>query len=506
MEIDVKNLTGSIQLRAGHSLVLGHMPKSITPELMANKLNNHPTAIVEKFGLFDYASPNYATYYPEVSADDLDPKDEEFIEPLFRMLSETIVSKGAPIDFSKKGVLKASMQKLLGQTVNIDHEMAIGNAIGAVSEVFWQESYKDSSGVTVPAGINARLKIDGKSNPRIVRGIMMKPPSIHSNSVTVRFKWEPSHEFEDNGEFYRRIGTYDKDGQLIRLVVTEVLSYHETSLVSHGADVFAQKIDEDSGKIINPGYAGDNYSFSADKPYSGTCLFDYKDPATMLSLDGSIPEEHNYNNDSNPKKENHMKDLLEQLSEQLGLTEGELTQENAAEKVKEALEAKSTEVTNLTNEKTQLETDKAELEGELETQKGEVTRLEGELETANTNKDAVENFTTQTKEDAVRFYKLVKGDNAEDSMIELINNSDLKGAQALLEQFEGEAEGKFEAKCNSCGSNDVSRFSAKTPDIDDGEGDEDNKSFEQKKTKEEARKSFKEKRRKKSRLFNDKKQ
>ena len=34
---------------------------------------------------------------------------------------------------------------LLGQTVNCDHETNIGNAIGAVSQVIWQDEYKDGS-------------------------------------------------------------------------------------------------------------------------------------------------------------------------------------------------------------------------------------------------------------------------------------------------------------------------------------------------------------------------
>lgn len=97
---------------------------------------------------------DYNTYYPNLDKSELTPKDEEFIEPMFRLLSETIVSKNwNPTDFGQNGVLKASMKLLLGQTVNCDHETNIGNAIGAVSQVMWQESYKDGS-FTIPAGIN----------------------------------------------------------------------------------------------------------------------------------------------------------------------------------------------------------------------------------------------------------------------------------------------------------------------------------------------------------------
>lgn len=41
---------------------------------------------------------------------------------------------------------------------------------------------------------------------------------------------------------------------MICRVCTEIIRYMETSLVSHGADPFAQKIGEDGG-IINPTYA-----------------------------------------------------------------------------------------------------------------------------------------------------------------------------------------------------------------------------------------------------------
>lgn len=109
-----------------------------------------------------------------------------------------------PTDFSKNGVLKASMKLMLGQTVNCDHETSIGNAIGSVSQVMWQEGYTDGK-FKIPAGINGVLKIDGKSNPRIARGILMEPPSIHSNSVTVQFRWDKSHPELDNNEFWENL-------------------------------------------------------------------------------------------------------------------------------------------------------------------------------------------------------------------------------------------------------------------------------------------------------------
>ena len=232
-------------------------------------------------------------------------EDEEFIEPMFRLLSETIVSKNwNPTDFGQNGVLKASMKMLLGQTVNCDHETNIGNAIGAVSQVMWQESYKDGS-FTIPAGINGILKIDGKANPRIARGILMEPPSIHSNSVTVQFKWDKSHPQMEDNEFYQKLGTYDSKGVMVRRIVTEIVRYLETSLVSHGADSFAQKIGSD-GKIINPTFAKrtwasyEEYRDDKSKQYFFT---DYKSDLTSYQEKNDTQGSFN-DNDANDNHSN----------------------------------------------------------------------------------------------------------------------------------------------------------------------------------------------------------
>ena len=181
-----------LTLGSGHSIMLGNKPKQLSDEELfskffeASKVND----TIDSYGLFG-SDLNYNTYYPGVTKEDFEPKDSEFIEPVYRLLSEAIVSKYWPTDFSQNNVLKKSMNMLVGQTVNCDHETSVGNAIGTVKSVYWQPAYKDeTTGLMIPAGINGVLKIDAKSNPRIARGVMMDPPSIHSNSVTVRFKWK----------------------------------------------------------------------------------------------------------------------------------------------------------------------------------------------------------------------------------------------------------------------------------------------------------------------------
>src|SRR5690606_30627173 len=177
-----------------------------------------------------------------------------------------------PIDFGKNiEVLQKSMSLLVGQTVNADHETMIGNALGAVRDVQWQESYV-SAGKKVPAGFNAELRIDGKSNPRIARAINSDPPSIHSTSVTVEFEWEQSHPKLPAHEFWSKLGTLDEKGQLIRRIVTGIRRYHEISLVSHGADPYAQLIKKD-GKIHNPKFAHITYNSDEEAKRGGAYFF-----------------------------------------------------------------------------------------------------------------------------------------------------------------------------------------------------------------------------------------
>lgn len=456
--LDFKKYTGEVRLSSAHAVVMPHRPYKVKLEDIQKQLKESSNSDIISFGLFETSSPNYTTYYPDVTAEDFKPKDEDFINPVFRLLSETIVAKYRPIDFSKPGVLKASMKMLLGQSVNIDHETAVGNAIGSVSEVYWQESYKTSSGIVVPAGINGTLKIDAKSNPRIARGIMMEPPSIHSNSVTIRFKWEPSHKFENENEFYQKVGSYDKKGELIRCIVTDIKSYSETSLVGHGADTFAQKVN-DKGEIVNPRYATQNKSFNAEQAYINTLInIDYKTNNDMIGLsltadpERSIPE--NLNNNHNNTSE--MDELIENLTSEFGFESDELTADNLVEKLKAKIKPETEGADeDLTQEVEDLNT-------QLKDKEKDIKVLKAELKTLKDNSQNAETILTNTRKEAVRLYKLCKGDNAEESVVNLLNSAEVETVSSFLRQYQQEADEKFGLTCNDCQSTNVSRLSAKT--------------------------------------------
>lgn len=175
---------------------------------------------------------------------DVLPRSEDYISVKFRALSKTIVP-GHWIDWSKDDVLKNSLPKLLGQTVYPNHDFTdINNWLGSVASVSWDEEGAQSDGVP---GINAEYKIDALMNPRIARGLLMSPPAIHSTSMTVLFKFEYSHPeiaAENRWRFFDLLGE-EVEGEIVRLIVTEILEYWEASLVFQGADRLAKKQEEE---------------------------------------------------------------------------------------------------------------------------------------------------------------------------------------------------------------------------------------------------------------------
>lgn len=470
----------SMVIGQGHTIMAGYIPEAVGAQTFSEnyyKWKNPTPDTIAQFGFWG-GDIDYNTYYPNLDKSELTPKDEEFIEPMFRLLSETIVSKNwNPTDFSQNGVLKASMKMLLGQTVNCDHETNIGNAIGAVSQVMWQESYKDGS-FTIPAGINGILKIDGKANPRIARGILMEPPSIHSNSVTVQFKWDKSHPSMEESEFYQKLGTYDSKGEMVRRIVTEVVRYMETSLVSHGADSFAQKIGSD-GKIINPTFAKrtwssyEEYRDDKSKQYFFT---DYKSDFSSFQEKDDTQGSFNDNQEGDEKsktnnKENMNKELQEFLESLFGkdmltLGEGqEMSQEAAVSLIQNLVSSRNelqTSVDNLTTEKNSLTE--------------QVTNLNAQVANLTEMATVGKNHIASLRENAVGTYKKLMGENADETIVTMLNaeTTGITTLISLTKDYQARLEEKFPLTCAKCGSKDVNRASSVSEDDTQGKtGTED---------------------------------
>lgn len=464
-------MVDTMVLGSGHSMMVGNLTNKIALPSFSEKFYQASRVEVNKFGLFG-SNTDYNTYYPDVTPEDVKPKDNEFIEPVFRMLSNCIIAKNyMPTEFPKD-VLKASMGLLVGQTVNCDHETEIGNAIGSVKEVSWQNAYTDETmGIEIPAGINAVLKIDAKANPRIARGIMMDPPSIHSNSVTVQFEWKPSHSFEREGEFYDKLGTIAKDGTMVRRIVTKIISYRETSLVSHGADPFAQIIK--NGKINNPQYAGATYYSFSDMPpmdektlRSKIAYLDFKDiRSNDIMYNTSKP---NYEGNQNPKIQNDMNELqkfLDQLFSDgvLSLAEGSTpSMEVALSQVKDLVVAKN----SLTQEKAKADQKISELQGE-------VTSLKEQISANQAMVNIGTSHLSEVRSSAVASYKKLYGDDKVDQNILALLEADSTNIETLLSlkaTYDAQLDEKFPMRCAKCGSHDVSRASSSIQGNDPEDG------------------------------------
>lgn len=445
----------------GHSIIYGNVPSEIglpegyVPEVKGDRdlrllvMNNPDSGKHAKvnMGLFESSSPNLNTFYPGLKADDLKIREEDFVNPLFRLLSEVIVNpQRSPLDFSKNGVLKASLSKLVGQTVYVNHDTIIGNQIGAVASTVWQEAYTTDTGLKVPAGINGILKIDAKSHPTIARAVMMDPPSIHSNSVSVSFLWEPSHKFESENEFFDKMGTFAKDGTLIRRIATEIKSYHETSLVAHGADGFAQRIKE-NGQIVNPLYGSTQHKlskedFSQKKP--SVYYFNFQDPSEHTTL------KLTHNNPENPLE---MKKLLITLATAYNLSlKGDETDEQLSALVEGGIQAaKTAHDTALTAETKKT----ADLQTKLDEALAKVPSAE-DLSMATLGKE----FVTELRTEVESLYTKLKGDKVDATILGVIKSADKAALVSLQKDYAGQLEAEFKATCTKCGSHDITRMSA----------------------------------------------
>lgn len=459
-----KEYEGTIRLGSGHSLIVGHGPM-INLWSLENEAKQRRDDVA-KFGLFEVAAPNFNTYYPDVTAEDLAPKAEDFVRPLFRALSEVVVRKNYdPIDFSKDGVLKASMNMLLAQTVYTNHEAMVGNEIGAVSKVFWAEA-TEKDGLKIPAGINAEFLIDGKAHPKVARGVMMDPPSIHSNSVTVNFKWAQSHPKMAFEDFRSKVGTFDAKGELIRRIATEINAYYETSLVSHGADPFAQKIGKD-GKIVNPGLATRRDSFSEAIPGSTVYhFFSYKDSLSEIT----IPVPLNNNDDpegvTTQNKIKMNKETILLMASIAGYTVAEGLENLSQEEFDEQFDQAAFEAHLAANRET-LTAPPAEPTEELTQLRQEKEALIAEIEPLRQFKADNETLATQLADarkaqvaELSRLYAIAHGKEVPANLLETFNQTPLTALATFKESYNELAEEKYQLTCQDCKGHNIQRATA----------------------------------------------
>lgn len=190
--------------------------------------------------------------------EELIPQPEDYVNIPARGLSARYLGEsGYFLDFSKPFVLKNSIPKLLTEDnggarkkylkVQRNHSFDIEDTMGAIVEAKWDVSKEFSA-----PGINVTSRIDWKLYPDEVRKMFSDPPLLDGASFALNFLWEQSHPDMRWWQFMESLGL-EVDGEIVRLVVNEILEYYHFGLVWEGADEEAGQINASKEKKVDAG-------------------------------------------------------------------------------------------------------------------------------------------------------------------------------------------------------------------------------------------------------------
>ncbi|ULG94365.1 hypothetical protein FH584_17920 [Leptospira interrogans] len=342
-------------------------------------------------------------------------ENEEYAEFQFRMLSAVLI-EGYWSDFRKPGVLESAVP-LFATKLYTDHQRNVRNSIGITRDPVFTNRNE------IP-GIDSIFRIYKAFGLDVIARLKIKPALIDANSVGITFAYEKSHPQLEN--YYERLGEA-VDGQIVRLIVTKILSVFETSLVAVPADNTARK-------------------FAAG--------FDF--PQNNLT---------NLNNQEDKMKiKRTILSLLGVDSQKFGLSpgEGEFV-ELPSEKMESVLEEAGITITKLQ--------DGARQSAVLQNNLNQFAKLFGN-ETFPANVDFAskvaelqslleepKKLLNAERERAVTAYRVFTK-NQPDSVIEaLIQGANLEQAKAFSKQYGASLENSHPLKCEDCGSKKVSRAS-----------------------------------------------
>lgn len=430
-------------------------------------------------------------YYPDLNVQkDLRPKEEDFVNAPFRMLSATIVAAGTwrSTDFTNIAVLKDSVGKLKDKPVFKEHDTSLDNWVGLVRAPKFSPAFTMEDGTKIPAGIDAIISIDGKTNPKIARGVLSG--GIFSNSVTVEFDWEPSHTFVgDNAEyeFERNVGNVI-DGKMVCRKVTNIINYYESSLVWLGADPYAKQIT-DTGDLIHV----DESSAYEDEVVQTSYKNESKYSMSLGVSKNLISLSKNSFKNNNPKNTNIMtlEQVLAALRKSLKLADDAVVTEEQIATLSVPTEVDTTElasaVTELTGEKIEgkhdvkvlvsklsgfkgikvekltaleatetqvvtLTSEKAVLSGEIGTLKADKATLTAKIDELTPKAIVADKFIADKKVECTRLYTLSMDNNPVQAVLSIIEKASNEELDGLLKQYTKEDAAKFSGKCQDCGS------------------------------------------------------
>ncbi len=367
----------------------------------------------------------------------LEGRDEadEFLWATYRALTAGLVNPNtAPVDFSKKGVLRKALKFLIERPFLKDHRRSIESQVGKVFDTIWDEGEGDQ----LP-GINALVRINLKAPQSASIAPLIEARDANAVSVTVWYEWVKSHPDLDDWEFFSMWGE-KIDDELVRVVVTKIHDLTELSAVWDGADPEAKRIEAAKAETKDANFI----SCAVGLP-----------PNT----ESAVPEQQFTEPDGGRSSANHkdsqMDTIKKALAKVLGVAVETITESFSKDviagtfkledtsTVKALLAAKDDKIDEYVKRIEEL--DAAAKEGAEK-----VTALTAEAELG-------KKFLEGVRADAVKFYKLVHGDKENDPIATIIETAPLETAEAFREQYSKESEEKFPRKCGKCGSKEISR-------------------------------------------------
>ncbi|MEQ8822637.1 MAG: hypothetical protein RLY93_20565 [Sumerlaeia bacterium] len=267
------------------------------------------------------------------------------------------------IDFSHNdgAALREYAEKVKGTGVYFNHSHDVRHWLGVVAESWWDD---EGGGIPGINGIYRLSRAKAEEEGRLIEGIDMG--AVNRTSLGIVFEFVPSHDFEDERDFWMHLGE-EINGETVRMLVTKVLETPETSIVQAGSDRGARRVP------------GDAFEGSGDEGHKTLSRPPLGPPRIPAGTSKQEPQAASFGApEINPEGTKTMnKKAMEKLAASLGVS-AEALAELSAEDLGAKLEAfgearaKSAESATLTR-----------LRGDLDEEKAAKAALAADLEEAN---------------------------------------------------------------------------------------------------------------------------
>ncbi|WP_291726180.1 coiled-coil domain-containing protein [Bernardetia sp.] len=395
----------------------------------------------------------------------------------FRLFSaDSIIGAGGwNCSYCPKEVLQKAAHLWEENVLRLDHKLATREIVGTVVQVWFDEgSIQD--GVRLPAGVNGFFKVSRKEFSKEVELLESEPAGIRYTSAGISFEFEPSHEFEEDWDFWWHVGQ-TINGEFVHFKITKIDEVFEQSLVWEGADPCAVMLGEENDEII----------------YKYLKTHKVLNEENLKALKAKTENVANFKAEFKkemPKGIGRFAKMTFVVNPQAGTDskgfgkEGEFNAKIVSEAEHIAAKAESQKEQGMTDLEEKLKTFESDLKEktttitklqvEVEKKKVEIQDLTSKLELAQKHAKENEELITFSKNllDKTRNYAkevyIKQGKELPSSIEAIIDKSDFNTLNDLIEEFGGEAMRTYGTpKCTKCGSQEFVIRNSEHTDLPD---------------------------------------